>query len=71
MDTLHKVQRITFFYHISLISWNEKRFGQICRGNQNTRFMIRTKIVVKLKTHFMFHNYFRKSPRLRDNAKKI
>ena len=32
--------------------------------------MIRTKIVVKLKTHFMFHNYFRKSPRLRENVKK-
>ena len=70
MGAVNKVQRITFFCHISFSSWNEKHFGQICRENQNTRFMIRTKVVVKLKTHFMFHNYFRKSPRLRENVKK-
>ena len=40
MATLHEDQQ-TVFNRISLVSsQNEKRFGQNCRGNQNTHFTI-------------------------------
>jgi len=33
--------------------------------------MFQTTVVEKIKTHFKFNNFFRKSCRLRDNVKKI
>jgi len=48
-----------FFYHISLSSWNEKRFGTNLYRKSKHTFYDLDKLVVKLETHFMFHNYFR------------